>query len=72
DGISGVLVDGHNPKAWSATIMRLLNEPQRRLLLSMGALEHASHFGWDATARGILDVYDQVLSKGSGARLSAI
>ncbi len=72
DGISGVLVDGHNPKAWSATIMRLLNEPQRRLLLSMGAVEHASHFGWDSTARGILDVYDQVLSKGSGARLSAI
>jgi D-inositol-3-phosphate glycosyltransferase len=40
-------------------------EPERRLLLSMGAVEHASHFGWDATARGTLDVYDRVLSKGS-------
>ena len=72
DGISGVLVDGHNPKAWSATLMRLLMEPQRRLLLSMGAVEHASHFGWDATARGILDVYDHVLSKGSAAKLSVV
>ena len=62
DGISGSLVDGHDPKAWSAVISRLLSEPQKRLLLSMGAVEHASHFGWDATARGMLDVYDRVLS----------
>ena len=60
DGISGVLVDGHDPKAWSSVIARLLNEPQRRVLLSMGAIEHASHFGWDATARGTLDIYDRV------------
>jgi D-inositol-3-phosphate glycosyltransferase len=62
DGISGVLVDGHDPRAWSSVLARLLMEPQRRVLLSMGALEHSSHFGWDSTARGTLDVYDQVLS----------
>jgi D-inositol-3-phosphate glycosyltransferase len=72
DGISGVLVDGHNPKAWSATLMRLLMEPQRRVLLSLGAVDHASRFGWDATARGILDVYDQVLSRGAAAKLSVV
>ena len=58
DGISGSLVDGHDPKAWSAVISRLIMEPQRRLLLSMGAIEHASHFGWENTARKTLDVYD--------------
>ena len=63
DGISGVLVDGHDPKAWSSVISRLLQEPQRRVLLSMGALEHASHFGWDVTARGTLDIYDHVISE---------
>jgi D-inositol-3-phosphate glycosyltransferase len=63
DGISGVLVDGHDPKAWSSVITRLLQEPQRRVLLSMGAIEHASHFGWDATARGTLDIYDQVITQ---------
>ncbi len=67
DGISGSLVDGHDPRAWSAVVSRLLMEPERRLLLSMGAIEHASHFGWDATARGMLDVYDRVLSEGSQA-----
>ena len=63
DGISGVLVDGHDPKAWSSVIARLLQEPQRRVLLSMGAIEHASHFGWDTTARGTLDIYDLVISE---------
>ena len=68
DGISGVLVDGHDPKAWSSVIARLLQEPQRRVLLSMGAVEHASHFGWDATARGTLDIYDQVITDALHAR----
>jgi D-inositol-3-phosphate glycosyltransferase len=62
DGISGVLVDGHDPRAWSSVISRLLTEPQRRVLLSMGAIEHASHFGWETTARGTLDIYDRILS----------
>ena len=67
DGISGVLVDGHDSKAWSSVIARLLQEPQRRVLLSMGAIEHASHFGWDATSRGTLDIYDQVITENKAA-----
>jgi D-inositol-3-phosphate glycosyltransferase len=70
DGISGVLVDGHDPRAWSSVIARLLQEPQRRILLSMGALEHASHFGWGATSRGTLDIYDRVLSINEAAKKS--
>jgi len=62
DGISGSLVDGHDPKAWSTVISRLISEPARRLLLSMGAIEHASHFGWEMTARKTLDVYDWALT----------
>jgi D-inositol-3-phosphate glycosyltransferase len=69
DGISGSLVDGHDPKAWSAVISRLITEPARRLLLSMGAVEHASHFGWENTARKTLDVYDWALSKQTRSKL---
>jgi D-inositol-3-phosphate glycosyltransferase len=68
DGISGVLVDGHDPRAWSSVLARLIQEPQRRVLLSLGAIEHASHFGWDATARGTLDIYDRVLSNARESR----
>ncbi len=63
DGISGVLVDGHDPKAWSSVLARLLQEPHRRALLSIGAIEHASHFSWNTSARGTLDVYEDVLSE---------
>ena len=63
DGISGTLVDGHDPKAWASVLSRLIAEPQRRILLSMGAIEHAKKFGWETTARQTLDVYDWVLSK---------
>jgi len=73
DGISGSLVDGHDPKAWSAVISRLIAEPARRLLLSMGAIEHASHFGWEMTARKTLDVYDWVLTlRGKGSKYKII
>jgi D-inositol-3-phosphate glycosyltransferase len=29
----------------------------------MGAIEHASHFGWEMTARKTLDVYDWELGR---------
>jgi len=70
DGISGVLVDGHDPRAWSSVLARLIQEPQRRVLLSMGAIEHASHFGWDATARGTLDIYDRIIATSASAASS--
>jgi D-inositol-3-phosphate glycosyltransferase len=62
DGFSGSLVDGHDPKAWGAVLLRLIAQPERRLVLSLGAVQHASHFGWDRTSRAILDVYDKVLT----------
>jgi D-inositol-3-phosphate glycosyltransferase len=62
DGVSGALVDGHDPRAWSAVICRLLMNPNTRLNLSVGALTHARNFGWDLTARRTLDIYDQILS----------
>ncbi len=72
DGISGSLVDGHDPKAWSAVICRLILEPQRRVVLSMGAIEHACRFGWENTARKTLDVYDWALSKKESSRLNLV
>ena len=72
DGISGALVDGHDPRAWSSIISRLLMEPAHRIGLSLGAIEHASHFGWESTARKTLDVYDWVLSRPDEKSLKAV
>jgi D-inositol-3-phosphate glycosyltransferase len=68
DGISGSLVDGHDPRSWAATLTRLLLEPQRRLDFSFGAIEHANHFGWARTARGILGIYDDLIVANSDAK----
>jgi D-inositol-3-phosphate glycosyltransferase len=38
----------------------------------MGAVEHASHFGWEKTARNTLDVYDWALSFRSKSNLRLV
>ncbi|MDT5034077.1 MAG: D-inositol-3-phosphate glycosyltransferase [Actinoplanes sp.] len=57
DGVSGVLVDGHDPQDWARVLARLLHAPTRRLQLSVGAVRHASNFSWDRTAEGLIRVY---------------
>ncbi|MGJ7441120.1 D-inositol-3-phosphate glycosyltransferase [Aquipuribacter sp. MA13-6] len=59
DGVSGVLVQGHDPQRWADTIGPLLADPQRRADLGRAAVEHASGFGWQVTARRMLEQYDR-------------
>ncbi|MET0495507.1 MAG: D-inositol-3-phosphate glycosyltransferase [Actinoplanes sp.] len=63
DGVSGVLVDGHDPRDWSLVLGRLLLAPARRLQLSVGAVRHASNFSWDRTADGLLRTYREAVSE---------
>lgn len=57
DGVSGVLVDGHDPADYAAVMRRLLADPTRLRELSIGAHTHASAFGWSATTAGLLSTY---------------
>jgi D-inositol-3-phosphate glycosyltransferase len=61
DGMSGVLVDGHDPADYAAVIRDLMGAPDRLAALSKGAVDHAERFGWSATATGLLDVYAAAL-----------
>jgi D-inositol-3-phosphate glycosyltransferase len=61
DGVSGVLVDGHDPQDWARVLSRLLLAPARRLQLSVGAVRHASNFSWDRTAEGLIRVYREAV-----------
>lgn len=56
-GRSGVLLDGHDPDAWAASLGRLLARPDRLAALGAGAVEHAAGFGWPVTAAATLDLY---------------
>ena len=58
DGVSGVLVRGHDPRLWARTISDLLADPARRGELGVGARRHAERMGWDAAASSMLKVYE--------------
>lgn len=57
DGVSGALVDGHDPLEWAQVLGGLLDDPERLARLRRGAREHAQRFGWDATVGATLEVY---------------
>ncbi|MGN9841584.1 D-inositol-3-phosphate glycosyltransferase [Nonomuraea sp. H19] len=57
DGVSGVLVDGHDPAEWARTLRRFLTSPRWRGELSQGSRAHAAAFGWQATSSRLMEVY---------------
>lgn len=57
DGHSGLLVDGHDPRAWAGALRRVIEGDALRLRLEGGALEQARQFSWQRTAEGTLAVY---------------
>jgi D-inositol-3-phosphate glycosyltransferase len=71
DGVSGVLVDGHDPVDWARIIGRLLAAPGDRARLSRGAVAHARQFSWNRTALGVLAVYRDAVAE-SHARQAAL
>ncbi len=56
-GHSGLLVDGHEPRAWADALRRVIEHDAYRDRLAAGALEQARLFSWEHTARQTLDVY---------------
>nr|WP_255472329.1 D-inositol-3-phosphate glycosyltransferase [Quadrisphaera setariae] len=63
DGTSGVLVDGHDPRAWAEALQRLAADPGERERLAGGARAHAERFGWGASAEGVLRSYVAALER---------
>ncbi len=72
DGISGLLVDGHDPVDYATAAGRLLAAPAYRARLSAGAVSHAAGFGWAATAGGVLDSYLAAVTETDAALLAAL
>ncbi|GAA1449707.1 D-inositol-3-phosphate glycosyltransferase [Nocardiopsis tropica] len=62
DGVSGVLVDGHDPADYAAELHRMISEPAWRAKLALAAPEHAATLGWSRTVDELLDVYSASIS----------
>ncbi|HEX5595327.1 MAG TPA: D-inositol-3-phosphate glycosyltransferase [Micromonosporaceae bacterium] len=63
DGVSGLLVDGHDPVDWARVLGGLLAAPRRRVVLARGAVHHARNFSWTRTASGLLAVYREAVAE---------
>lgn len=61
DGVSGILVDGHDPADYATAIGQVIDEPEFRAALSQKAVRHAETFGWATTAERTLQVYAEAL-----------
>lgn len=61
DGRTGVLVDGHDPRAWAEAIGGLLADEPYRRRLGEQARAFATELTWERSARGLVEVYDDLL-----------
>ena len=59
DGVSGVLVEGHDADDWARALGSLVADPERLRRLGQGALAQAREFSWEATAQRTLEVYER-------------
>jgi D-inositol-3-phosphate glycosyltransferase len=62
DGVSGVLIDGHDPRDWARVFDNLLAAPRHRAVLAAGAVAHAADYSWDRTAEALLRVYGEAVT----------
>jgi D-inositol-3-phosphate glycosyltransferase len=62
DGVTGVLVDGHDPADYASAMLPLLTDPDLREAMSQKAVHHAESFGWDVTAERTLEVYTDAIA----------
>jgi D-inositol-3-phosphate glycosyltransferase len=57
DGVSGQLIEGHDPADYASAVRTIVRDERCREVLSAGAVAHAARFGWSATVDRVLDVY---------------
>lgn len=69
-GRSGLLVPGHDPEDYADAVRRLAR-PAARARFARGAVERAAHFGWAATAAGVLQVYSDAMTESRAERSRA-
>ncbi len=60
EGVSGVLVEGHDPAGYADALVHVLDDPGVANRLRSGAVEHAEQFSWNATANRLLELYSGI------------
>ena len=71
DGVSGLLVEGHDPAVWARVLGDLLRSPRRLERLAHAAPAQAACFSWQRTTSGLLAAYDDAIGS-FAARMRAV
>jgi len=58
---SAVLLSPHDEAAWSATLLDVLTDEAARSRLIQAGFARAQHFGWEAAARQLAELYGRLL-----------
>jgi D-inositol-3-phosphate glycosyltransferase len=66
DGVSGVLVDGHDPRDWADALAGVVLDRGLRARMAAAAPVQASKFSWERTVDGLLDSYARALRLDAG------
>ena len=66
DGVSGLLVDGHDPQVWADALCGVVRDPATLERWSRAAVAHAAGFGWEATADATYEVYRDAMAEHAG------
>ncbi len=61
DGVSGVLVQGHQSQDWADALAAVILEPGKRDRLARAAPLQAARFSWDVTVDGLLRSYRRAI-----------
>jgi len=61
DGVSGLLVPGHDPALWADHLARVVLDPALHARLAAAAPLHAAGFSWDVTVDGLLATYARAI-----------
>jgi D-inositol-3-phosphate glycosyltransferase len=61
DGVSGVLVDGHDPELWAKVLQDMLANPAELGRLGANARAQASRFSWERTTDDLVSVYEEAV-----------
>ncbi|MER6061281.1 D-inositol-3-phosphate glycosyltransferase [Streptomyces sp. NPDC001792] len=61
NGVSGVLVRGHDPVDYARALCAFADDPSLSARMGAAAARHARRFGWDTAAATTADVYTEAL-----------
>ena len=62
NGVSGLLVPGHDPRDWAARLAEVVMDPVVHARMSAAAPLHAARFSWELTVDGLMHSYSRAVA----------